>query len=117
MAHGGKRPREGHSRLWIPQKIYVSGFVCPFGERRSHQPRPAASAAVKREATFKDMQQERETGNKNQKSPVRIRYCFPEHARIPCPNACELVLSPSPDHVSQVLLLPTVMAGKAINGE
>lgn len=47
-------------RHWIPQKIYMSGFVCPFGERRPHQPRPAAPAAAKREANFKEMQQEKD---------------------------------------------------------
>ena len=72
---------------------------------------------MKKEVNFKEMQQEREMGNINQKPPVGIRYCFPEHARIPCPNACELVLNTSRDNVNQVVLLATIMAGSIINVE
>lgn len=59
-------------------------------ERRPYQPRPMAPEAAKREANFKELQQKKDWKQKFKKSPVRTRYCFPEHAHIHSPNACEL---------------------------
>ena len=67
-----RRPREDY-RHWIPRKIYASGFVLPFGDRRRPQLRLAATAAMKREADFEEAQQERGRENINQTVPSEDR--------------------------------------------
>jgi len=77
--------------------------VSPFGAGGPHQPGPAATAAVKREADFKELQQERKKGKHKSQNPQEgSDSAFLSMLTTPCPTACTLALKASQDNADQV---------------